>query len=39
MQIFEKPVIDITKFEVEDIIATSHEHDNSFGDFGDLVNA
>ena len=38
MKNFNKPEIEVIKFEAKDVIATSSEPDNSFGDAGDYQN-
>ncbi len=35
---FNKPEIEVIKFEVKDVIAASDERDNSFDDFSNLLN-
>ena len=41
MKIFEEPIVEITRFTIEDVITESSdgEHDNAFGDITDLLNA
>jgi hypothetical protein len=40
MKTFEEPMIEVAVFAVEDVITmSSGEHDNAFGDIGDLLNA
>ena len=38
MKNFEKPEIELIKFEAKDVIATSSDNDNSFGDASDFLN-
>ena len=37
MNIFKQPEIEVIKFEVQDIITTSTEHDNAYGDITDFL--
>jgi hypothetical protein len=41
MKIFEEPIVEITRFTIEDVITESSgdDHDNGFVDIGDLLNA
>lgn len=41
MKTFEEPMIEVAVFAVEDVITASSvgDHDNAFGDIGDLLNA
>lgn len=36
MNNYEQPEIKVIKYEVQDFIAVSTDHDNAFGDFSDL---
>lgn len=39
MNTFKQPEAEVIKFEVQDIITTSTEHDNAYGDIGDFFKS
>lgn len=39
MNTFKQPEIEVIKFAAQDIVTTSDEHDNAFGDITDLLSA